>query len=138
MLEPKRRKYRKSFRGRRRGKAYRGSTLAFGEYGLKSLGRAWLSSKQIEAGRRAVTHSLKRGGRVWIRVFPDKPVTSRPAGQRMGSGKGDIDRYVAVITPGKIIYEVAGISKELVEIAFAKAGAKMPFKTRVVSREVSG
>jgi len=88
MLEPKRRKYRKSFRGRRKGKAYRGSTLAFGEYGLKSLGRAWLSSRQIEAGRRAVTHSLKRGGRVWIRVFPDKPVTSRPAGQRMGSGKG--------------------------------------------------
>ncbi|OGM28081.1 50S ribosomal protein L16 [Candidatus Woesebacteria bacterium RIFCSPLOWO2_01_FULL_39_61] len=138
MLEPKRRKYRKSFRGRRKGKAYRGSTLAFGEYGLKSLGRAWLSSRQIEAGRRAVTHSLKRGGRVWIRVFPDKPVTSRPAGQRMGSGKGDIDRYVAVITPGKIIYEVAGISKELAENAFAKAGAKMPFKTKVVSREIYG
>lgn len=138
MLEPKRRKYRKSFRGRRRGKSYRGSTLAFGEFGLKALDRAWLSSKQIEAGRRAVTHSLKRGGRVWIRVFPDKPVTSRPAGQRMGSGKGDLDRYVAVITPGKIIYEVAGISEELARSAFAKAGAKMPFKTRVVSREISG
>lgn len=138
MLEPKRRKYRKSFRGRRKGKSYRGSSLAFGEFGLKALDCAWLSSKQIEAGRRAITHSLKRGGRVWIRVFPDKPVTSRPAGQRMGSGKGDIDRYVAVITPGRIIYEVAGISMELAKNAFAKAGAKMPFKTRIVSKEVSG
>jgi len=88
MLEPKKRKYRKDFRGRRRGKAIRGSFLSFGEYGLKALGRGWLSSRQIEAGRRAITHSMKRGGRVWVRVFPDKPVTSRPAGQRMGGGKG--------------------------------------------------
>ena len=134
MLEPKKRKYRKSFRGRMKGKSHRGSTLAFGEYGLKALGRGWLSSRQIEAGRRAITHSIKRGGKVWIRVFPDKPVTSRPAGQRMGGGKGDIDRYVAVITPGRIIYEVTGISGDLVVDAFAKAGAKMPFKTKIVSR----
>lgn len=138
MLEPKKRKYRKSFRGRMRGKSHRGSTLAFGEYGLKALGRGWLSSRQIEAGRRAITHSIKRGGKVWIRVFPDKPVTSRPAGQRMGGGKGDIDRYVAVITPGRIIYEVTGISEELVVDAFSKAGAKMPFKTKMVKKDAVG
>jgi len=135
MLEPKRRKYRKSFRGRMKGKAIRGSDLSFGEFGLKAMECAWMSSKQIEAGRRAITHSLKRGGRVWIRVFPHMPVTARPAGQRMGSGKGDIDRYVAVIKPGRIIYEIAGITKELAKDAFSKAGAKMPFKTRLVSRE---
>lgn len=135
MLEPKRRKYRKEFRGRRRGMATRGSTLAFGEFGLKSLGRAWLSSRQIEAGRRAVTHSMKKGGKLWIRVFPHKPVSSRPAGQRMGSGKGDIDRYVAVIRPGNIIYEVAGISRELAEEGFARAAVRLPFKTTVVSKE---
>ena len=135
MLEPKKRKYRKDMRGRMKGKAYRGSTLSFGEFGLKSLGRGWLSSRQIEAGRRAITHNLKRGGRVWIRVFPDKPVTSRPAGQRMGSGKGDIDRYVAVVTPGKIIYEVAGAADELVNIALSMAGAKMPFRTKIVTRD---
>lgn len=138
MLEPKKRKYRKDFRGRMKGKAHRGSTLAFGDYGLKALGRGWLSARQIEAGRRAITHSIKRGGKVWIRVFPDKPVTSRPAGQRMGSGKGDIDRYVAVITPGRIIYEVTGIAEELVIDAFKKAGAKMPFKTKIVSKEGFG
>ena len=138
MLEPKRRKYRKSFRGKMRGNSLRGSSLSFGEFGLKAQGRGWLASKQIEAGRRAITHSLKKGGRVWIRVFPDKPVTSRPAGQRMGSGKGEIDRYVAVITPGKIIYEVTGISKLVAKEAFAKAAAKLPFKTKVVSREEEG
>jgi large subunit ribosomal protein L16 len=135
MLEPKRRKYRKEFRGKMRGVAQRGSTLEYGEFGLKAMGRGWLSSRQIEAGRRAITNSLKRGGRVWIRVFPDKPVTSRPAGQRMGSGKGDIDRYVAVITPGRVIYEVAGVGEDVVRVAFAKAAAKMPFKSRVVTKE---
>ena len=135
MLEPKKRKYRKEFRGRMKGKAHRGSDLAFGEYGLKALGRAWLSSRQIEAGRRAITHSIKRGGKVWIRVFPDKPVSSRPSGQRMGSGKGDIDRYVAVVTPGRIIYEVAGIAEDIVNDALRKAGTKMPFKTKIVARE---
>lgn len=135
MLEPKRRKYRKEFRGRMRGKAQRGNTLAFGEWGLKSTGRGWLSSRQIEAARRAITHSIKRGGRVWIRVFPDKPVTSRPAGQRMGSGKGDIDRYVAVIKPGRVIFEVAGVEQELVKEALRKAGAKLPFKTKIITKE---
>ena len=135
MLEPKRRKFRKEFRGRRRGKAIRGSKLSFGEYGLKALEAEWLSSRQIEAGRRAITHTLKKGGRMWTRVFPDKPVTSRPAGQRMGGGKGDIDRYVAVITPGRIIYEVTGVSPSVAKDAFAKAAAKMPFKTRLVSKE---
>jgi large subunit ribosomal protein L16 len=138
MLEPKKRKYRKDFRGRMKGKSHRGSTLAFGDFGLKAMGRGWLSSRQIEAGRRAITHSIKRGGKVWIRVFPDKPVTSRPAGQRMGGGKGDIDRYVAVITPGRIIYEVTGIAEELVVEAFGKAGAKMPFKTKIVKKEGVG
>ena len=118
-----------------RGKAIRGSTLSFGEYGLKALGRGWLSASQIEAGRRAITNSLKRGGRVWIRVFPDKAVTSRPAGQRMGGGKGEIDRYVSVIIPGRIIYEVAGVEVSLAKSAFLKAAAKMPFKTKFVKKE---
>lgn len=136
MFEPKKRKYRKSFRGRMRGNAQRGSDLSFGEYGLKAVERAWMSSRQLEAGRRAITHSLKRGGKVWVRVFPDKPVTARPAGQRMGSGKGDIDRYVAVITPGRIIYEVSGASDDLIKQALHTASVKMPFKSIVVSREV--
>jgi large subunit ribosomal protein L16 len=135
MLQPKRRKYRKEFRGKMRGNSIRGSSLAFGEYGLKALGRGWVSAAQIEAARKAITHSIKRGGKVWIRVFPDKPVTSRPAGQRMGSGKGEIDRYVAVVTPGKIMYEVSGVERELVMEAFKRASAKLPFSTKVVSKE---
>lgn len=118
-----------------RGKALRGSALAFGEYGLKALDCSWLSSKQLEAGRRAITHSLKKGGRMWIRVFPDKPVSGRAAGQRMGGGKGDVDRYVCVINPGKVIYEIAGVTEEIAKAAFAKAAAKMPFKTKIVSRD---
>ena len=137
MLEPKRRKYRKEFRGKMRGKASRGSTLAFGEYGIKALDRAWLSARQIEAARRAITHNIKRGGKVWIRVFPSKPVTSRPAGQRMGSGKGDIDRYVAVVKPGKIVFEVAGVGEDVVVIALKRASAKLPFKTKIIKREVN-
>ncbi len=136
MLQPKRRKYRKEFRGRRKGNAQRGNSLSFGEYGIKALGRGWLSAAQIEAGRRAITNSLKRKGRVWIRVFPDKPVTSRAAGQRMGGGKGDIDRYVAVVTPGRIIFEVTGPNPELIENALRKAGGKLPFKTKLIKREV--
>lgn len=134
MLEPKRRKFRKEFRNRMRGVSLRGSDVVFGDYGLKSLGRAWLSAKQIEAGRKAITHSIKRGGKLWIRVFPDKPVTKRPAGQRMGGGKGETDRYVAVVTPGRIIYEVAGLSEGVVKKAFEKAAAKLPFKTRMVAK----
>ena len=135
MLEPKRRKFRKDFRGRRKGIALRGYKLSFGEYGLKALESCWLTSKQIEAARRTITHSLKRGGRVWIRVFPDKPVTSRPAGQRMGSGKGDIDRYVSVVRPGKILYEVTGASHEVVIEALKKASDKLPIKTKIVFKQ---
>lgn len=135
MLQPKRQKYRKAFRGKRRGVASRGAELSFGEFGLKSLGRGWLASRQIEAARKAITHELKKGGRVWIRVFPDKPVTSRPAGQRMGSGKGEIDRYVAVVIPGRILFEIAGTTKEIAEKAFGRATNKLPFKTRFIVKE---
>lgn len=135
MLQPKRRKYMKDFRGTMKGSATRGFRLAFGEYGIKSLGRGWLSAAQIEAARRAITHGLKKGGRVWIRVFPDKPVTSRPAGKRMGGGKGDIDRYVVVVKPGRILFEVAGAGKEITTTVFQKAMAKLPFKTKIVAKE---
>jgi large subunit ribosomal protein L16 len=135
MLQPKRSKYRKSFRGRRRGLADRGSDVSFGEYGLKSMGRAWMSAAQLEAARRTVTNALKRKGRLWLRIFPDKPVTGRAAGQRMGSGKGDVDRYVAVVKPGRIILEVAGVPKEAAFDALTKAAAKLPFKTRIISPE---
>lgn len=135
MLQPKRRKYRKDFRGRRKGNASRGTDLAFGEFGIKALDRGWLKANQLEAARRTITNDLKRKGRVWIRVFPDKPVTSRPGGQRMGGGKGDISHYVAVITPGRIIIEIAGISKEMAKDALTKAGNKLPFKTKMVAKE---
>ncbi|MBN1168723.1 50S ribosomal protein L16 [Candidatus Woesebacteria bacterium] len=135
MLEPKRKKYRKSFRGRMKGKAYRGSDLAFGDYGIKSIGRGWLSGRQIEAARRAITHAIKRGGKVWIRVFPSKPVTARPAGQRMGSGKGDISHHVAVVKPGLVLFEVAGVEEDVVDNAFSRAMAKLPFKSKIVKRE---
>lgn len=135
MLQPKRRKYIKDFRGRRKGLAQRGSSLSFGEYGIKSLGRGWLSAAQIEAARRTITHGLKRGGRVWIRVFPDKPVTARPAGKRMGSGKGDIDRYVAVVKPGRILFEVAGASEDLVAEVFRKAICKLPMRAKMIKKE---
>ena len=134
MLQPKRRKYIKDFRGRRRGVATRGSSISFGDYGLKSQGVAWITAAQIEAARRAITHHLKRGGRVWVRVFPDKPITSRPAGKRMGGGKGDISTYVAVVKPGFILFEVAGVDKELVKEAFRKAGAKLPIDVKMVTR----
>lgn len=135
MLEPKRRKFRKDFRGKMRGNAMRGNQIAFGEYGLKALGRGWVSAKQIEAARKAITHNVKRGGKIWIRVFPDKPVTGRPAGQRMGSGKGDIDRYVVVVTPGRILFEISGVSEELTTTALKRAAAKLPVKTKIVKKE---
>ena len=135
MLQPKRTKFRKSFRGRRKGIAVRGSKLSFGEYGLKSLGTTWMSAAQIEAARRAVTHYLKRKGRMWIRIFPDEPVTARAAGQRMGGGKGDIDRYVAVIKPGRVLFEVAGVPEEVAREAFNRAAVKLPVKTKLVRKE---
>lgn len=138
MLQPKRRKFAKDFRGRRKGVALRGSSLAFGEFGLKALEVAWVSGQQLEAARRAITHALKRGGRVWIRVFPDKPISARPAGKRMGGGKGEVDRYVAVVKPGKILFEVAGATEAAVKNAFARAAAKLPIKTKVINKEEQG
>ena len=135
MIAPRREKFRKQFRGKRRGLATRGSVLAFGEVGIKSLGRGWMSANQIEAGRRAITNSLKRKGRTWVRVFPDKPITSRAAGQRMGSGKGEVSHHAAVVLPGRMIYEIAGVEKEVAQEALRKAGDKMPFKTKVVFRD---
>ncbi len=135
MLQPKRRKFTKDFRGRRRGLASRGATISFGDYGLKAQEVAWITSAQIEAARRAITHCLRKGGRVWIRIFPDKPITSRPAGKRMGSGKGEISTYVAVVRPGMILFEVAGASYDIVKDAFERASAKLPIDVRMVSRE---
>lgn len=135
MLQPKKSKYRKQFRGKMRGVSSQGSTLAFGDYGLKSLDRGWLSARQIEAARRAITHHTKRAGKVWVRVFPDKPVTSKPAGAQMGKGKGDVDRYVAVVTPGRILFELAGVPEEIAAEAMRRAGAKLSFKTKFISKE---
>lgn len=135
MIQPKRQKYRKSFRGRRKGMAGRGSGLAFGEYGLKSLGVTWLSAAQIESARRTITHALKKGGRVWVRVFPDKPVSARAAGKRMGGGKGEVDRFVCVVKPGRILFEVAGAADNYVLDAFDKVASKLPVKTKVITKE---
>lgn len=135
MLQPKKTKYRKQFRGKMRGVSQRGTALAFGEYGLKSLGRGWLTARQIEAARRAITHHTKRAGKIWIRVFPDKPVTQKPPGAQMGKGKGDPDHFVAVITPGRILFELAGVSPEMAAEALRLASAKLPFKTKLMSKE---
>lgn len=133
-MQPKNTKYRKQFRGRRRGQSLRASSVDFGEYGLKALGRGWLSEKQIEAARRAIAHTTSRGGKIWIRVFPDKPVSSRGAGVRMGGGKGEVKEYVAVVRPGRILFEVGGVSQELAQEAFERAAAKLPFDVKIVSR----
>jgi large subunit ribosomal protein L16 len=135
MLQPKRRKYIKEFRGRRHGVATRGSTISFGDFAMKSQSVAWVTSAQIEAARRTITHGLRKGGRVWVRVFPDKPITARPAGKRMGGGKGDISTYVAVVRPGMILFEVAGADPEIVKESFRKASAKLPVDIKVISRE---
>ena len=135
MLMPKRVKYRKAQRGRMRGKAQRGSSLAFGEYGLKALEPGWITNRQIEAARVALTRSLKRGGKVWIRIFPDKPITKKPAETRMGKGKGNPEGWVAVVKPGRVMFEVEGISEDLAKKALALAAAKLPVKTRFIKRE---
>ena len=134
MLQPKRTKYRKTHRGRMRGKAQRGSTVSFGQYGLKSLAPAWITSRQIEAARRAITHHLHRGGQVWIRVFPDKPVTAKPAETRQGGGKGPVDRWVAVVKPGRVLFEIAGVPEQTAWEALRLASAKLPIATRTVAR----
>ncbi len=138
MLMPKRSKYRKQHRGRMKGKAIRGSTLTFGQYGLKALEPAWISSKQIEAARIAMTRHIKRGGKVWIRIFPDKPVTEKPAETRMGKGKGSPEFWVAVIKPGRILFEVEGVTEELAREAIRLASHKLPIKTKFISRSELG
>lgn len=132
MLLPKKAKYRKQFRGKMKGRSHRGSKLGFGDWGLKSLESAWITSRQIEAARKAITHHTKRGGKLWIRVFPDKPVTKKPAEVRMGGGKGAVDHYVAVVKPGRIIFELAGVDEELAVRALELAGRKFSIKTVVV------
>lgn len=132
MLQPKRSKYQKSFRGRRRGVSVRGSSHAFGDIGLKATGVAWVTGTQLEAARRTIAHNLRKGGRVWMRVFPDKPVSSRPAGKRMGSGKGEVSAYVAVVKPGRILFEVAGAELEVAREALKNAAAKLPVRTEIV------
>lgn len=134
MLMPKRTKYRKMMRGRMKGKAYRGATIAFGEYGLVALEPAWVSSRQIEAARRAITNYLKRGGQVWIRIFPDKPVTKKPAETRMGSGKGNPEFWVAVVKPGRVMFEIGGVSRERAEEAIRRAAMKMPMDCKFAER----
>jgi large subunit ribosomal protein L16 len=138
MLMPKRTKYRKQHRGRMRGKAGRGNTLSFGEFGLQALEPCWMTSRQIEAARRAITRRLKRGGKLWIRVFPDKPVTARAAETRMGKGKGAVDHWVAVVKPGRMVFELAGVPEEDAREAMRLASHKLPIKTRFISREEFG
>jgi len=132
---PKRVKHRKAQRGRMKGKALRGSTLAFGDYGLKAMEPAWLTNRQIEAARVALTRSVKRGGKIWIRIFPDKPFTKKPAETRMGKGKGNPEYWVAVVKPGRILYEMEGVSEQVARDAFRLAAQKLPIATRFVSRE---
>jgi large subunit ribosomal protein L16 len=138
MLMPKRVKYRKQQRGRMRGKAYRGSDVAFGEYGLQALDPAWITNRQIEAARVAITRFIKRGGKMWIRVFPDKPVTKKPAETRMGKGKGAPESWVAVIKPGRVMFELEGISRSLAQEAMLLGASKLPIRTRFVERHELG
>ncbi len=135
MLQPKRVKYRKVHRGRMRGTAHTGNTLLFGDFGLKAQERAWITSRQIEAARRAITHYLKRGGKMWIRIFPDKPVTKKPLETRQGGGKGAPDHWVAVVKPGRILFEIAGITQEAAQEALRLAAHKLPIATKFVLRE---
>jgi large subunit ribosomal protein L16 len=135
MLMPKRTKYRKQFRGRMKGDATRGNQVEFGDYGLQSLDRAWISSRKIEAGRRSITSFIKRGGKVWIRIFPDKPVTQKAAETRMGSGKGAVEHWVAVVKPGHVIFEIRGVTEDQAKEAFRLAGHKLPVRTQFVRRE---
>lgn len=135
MLQPKRTKYRKAFRGKRRGLACRGNKLDFGDFGLKATTCGWVSARQIEAARKAMTHYTKRGGRVFIRVFPHKPITKKPPETRMGSGKGDIFEYVAVVRPGTILFEMSGVSKEQTKEAMRLASAKLPVRTVFITKE---
>src|SRR5690606_10769022 len=134
MLMPKRTKYRKQHRGRLKGKAYKGSTVAFGDYGLQALEPVWMTSRQIEAARRAIVRFIRRRGKVWIRVFPDKPYTKKAAETRMGKGKGSVEYYVAVVKPGRILFEMAGVPEDVAREALRLAAGKLPVKTKFVKR----
>ncbi len=135
LLQPRKTKYRKQQKGRVRGKATSGYTIEFGEYGLKVLEGGWLTAQQIEAGRVAIVRTAKKGAKIWIRVFPDKPITKKPAETRMGKGKGSVEGWVAVVKPGKIIYEISGVPEEVAREALRLAASKMPFKCKIVARE---
>ncbi len=135
LLQPKKLKWRKQHRGRMKGKASRRNRVTFGEYGLQALEPCWMTSRQIEAARIAIVREAKRGAKLWIRVFPQKPVTKKPAETRMGKGKGDLDHFVAVVKPGHILFEISGVPEEVVQEAFRKAGHKLPIKTRLVKAE---
>ncbi|MCH7980086.1 MAG: 50S ribosomal protein L16 [Proteobacteria bacterium] len=136
MLQPKRTKFRKQHKGRNRGLANRGNTVAFGEFGLKAIGRGRMTARQIEAARRAMTRHIKRGGKIWIRVFPDKPITKKPLEVRQGKGKGNVEYWVCQIQPGRMLYEMEGVTEEIAREAFSLAAAKLPFQTQFVTRQV--
>ena len=136
MLQPKRTKFRKQHKGRNRGLAIRGSNVSFGEYGLKATGRGRMTARQIEAARRAMTRHIKRGGKIWIRVFPDKPITKKPLEVRQGKGKGNVEYWVCQIQPGRMLYEMEGVTEEVAREAFRLAAAKLPFQTQFVLRQV--
>jgi len=136
MLQPKRTKFRKQQKGRNRGLAQRGSKVSFGEFGLKALDRGRLTARQIEAARRAMTRKIRRGGKIWIRVFPDKPITKKPLEVRQGKGKGNVEYWVALVQPGKVLYEMEGVPEDVAREAFALAAAKLPFQTSFVRRAV--
>jgi large subunit ribosomal protein L16 len=138
VLQPARRKYRKEQKGRNKGVATRGNKVSFGEFGLKAVGRGRLTARQIEAGRRAMTRHIKRGGRIWIRIFPDKPISQKPAEVRMGNGKGNPEFWVAEIQPGKVLYEMDGVDEVMAKAAFRLAAAKLPLQTTFVVRQVGG
>ena len=138
MLQPARRKYRKEHKGRNTGLATRGAKVSFGEYGLKATARGRLTARQIEAARRAMTRHIKRGGRIWIRIFPDKPISEKPAEVRMGKGKGGVEAWVSLVKPGTVMFEMAGVTPELAGEAMALAGAKLPIKTKFVARRELG
>jgi large subunit ribosomal protein L16 len=138
MLQPKRVKYRKQQRGSRDGLAYRGSDLSFGDFGLKALESAWITDRQIESARRAITRYVKRGGKVWIRIFPDKPITAKPAETRMGKGKGSPEGWVAVVKPGRILYEMEGVTETDAKEAMRLASSKLPIATKFVARKRTG
>lgn len=135
MLVPRRAKYRKQFRGKMKGVSYKGTQISFGEYGLTAEGMGWVTSRQIEAARRAITHYTKRGGRIWIRIFPDKPITKKPAETRMGGGKGDVYEYVATVKPGRMLFEMGGVSREIARAALRLAAHKLPVKTKILEKE---